>query len=234
MKRRLFGIYPVCLAMLCAAGSAGVRAADSFSINVTGKIMPAACVVSIEGGGNFDYGLIDKKSLVGSTNKILPVKSAGLTISCPAPTKLGLRGSDNRDGTQIEPNVPALLFPGALFGKYTWQNAFGLGLDPSGNPVGLWTAHLTSLSTESEPTVKHIYGRPPGSWSDLSPEFTFFNGNYAAVVHSVSRPDETTPLAFTTLQATLEVRAAINRPHNLDLSRPVALDGSMTVELVYL
>ena len=231
---RLFYQYLVWAAMVCIAGGGAARAADSFSINVTGKIVPAACEVLIEGGGNFDYGLIDKKSIAGSSNKILAVKSAGLTISCPAPTKLGLRGTDNRDGTQMIPNVPVLLFPGALFGTYSWQNAFGLGLDPSGNPVGLWTAHLVSLSTESEPTVKYIYARLPGNWSDLAPEFTFFNGNYADVIHSVSRPDEKSPLAFTTLQATLEVRAAVNRPHNLDLSRPVALDGSMTVELVYL
>lgn len=231
---RLFCTYSLWTAMVCATGCGAAMAADSFSINVTGKIVPAACEVLIEGGGNFDYGLIDKKSIAGSTNKILPVKSAGLTISCPAPTKLGLRGSDNRGGTQMKPSSTVSLFPGAMFGTYSWQNAFGLGLDPSGNPVGMWTAHLASLSTESEPTVKHIYGRLTGSWSDLSPEFTFFNGDYTDVVHSVSRPDEKTPLAFTTLQATLEVRAAINRPHNLDLSRPVALDGSMTVELVYL
>lgn len=230
---RLFCRDLLWAAMVCVAGGGAAMAADSFSINVTGKIIPGACEVSIEGGGNFDYGLIDKKSLVGSTNKILPVKSAGLTIACPAPTKVGLRGTDNRNGTQMVPNVAVLLFPGAMFGAYSWQNAFGLGLDPSGNPVGLWTAQLASLSTESEPTVKHISARPPGNWYD-SPEFTFFNGNYADVIHSVSRPDEKSPLAFTTLQATLEVRAAINRPHNLDLSRPVALDGSMTVELVYL
>lgn len=231
---RLFCTCSLWAAMVCATGCGAAMAADSFSINVTGKIVPAACEVTIGGGGNFDYGVIDKKSIAGSTNKILPVKSAGLTIACPAPTKLGLRGTDNRNGTQMVPNVAVQLFPGALFGTYSWQNAFGLGLDPSGNPVGLWTPHLASLSTESEPTVKHIQRRPPGNWSDSSPEFTFFNGNYTDVIHSVSRPDETSPLAFTTLQATLEVRAAINRPHNLDLSRPVALDGSMTVELVYL
>lgn len=231
---RLFCTCSLWTAMVCATGSGAAMAADSFSINVTGKIIPAACEVTIEGGGNFDYGLIDKKSIAGSTNKILPVKSAGLTIACPAPMKVGLRGTDNRNGTQMEPNVAVMLFPGAMFGRYSWQNAFGLGLDPSGNPVGLWTAHLASLSTESEPTVKHINRRASGDWSDLSPEFNFINGEHATVVHSVSRPDEKTPLAFTTLQATLEVRAAINRPHNLDLSRPVALDGSMTVELVYL
>lgn len=220
--------------MVCVACSGAARGEDGLSINVTGKIIPAACEVIIEGGGNFDYGLIDKKSIAGSTNKILPVKSAGLTIACPAPMKVGLRGTDNRNGTQMEPNVAVMLFPGAMFGRYSWQNAFGLGLDPSGNPVGLWTAHLASLSTESEPTVKHISRRASGDWNDLSPEFTFFSGDYTDVVHSVSRPDEKTPLAFTTLQATLEVRAAINRPHNLDLSQPVALDGSMTVELVYL
>ncbi|HIF6298120.1 TPA: DUF1120 domain-containing protein [Klebsiella michiganensis] len=96
MNWHLFCIYSLHVAMLRAAVSAVVRGAENFSINVTGKIMLATCDVSIQEGRNFDYGLINKKSLVGTTNKILPVKSGALTIACPAPRVVRIFGEGSR------------------------------------------------------------------------------------------------------------------------------------------
>ena len=44
----------------------------------------------------------------------------------------------------------------------------------------------------------------------------------------------TTPIAFTTLTGKLGVQAYINKASELDLTKPIALDGLATLELVYL
>ncbi|MNW06548.1 hypothetical protein D3C71_2029760 [compost metagenome] len=43
-----------------------------------------------------------------------------------------------------------------------------------------------------------------------------------------------TPVAFKTLATTLEVQAFINKASELDITKPIQLDGLATLELIYL
>lgn len=238
MKKRLFCIYPVCLAMLCAAGSAGVRAADSFSINVTGKIMPAACQAVFAGGETFDYGTLAASSLSRTGETILPVKSTGFSVRCSAPMKVAFRLTDNRAGTQIQQasNIISLVGEGYINGGPVW---LGLGTDSQGQPLGAWLARLSDMKADGKPVaaINTVMPNLEGAWGYTNPADMVFHNYPDPLATSVGNPDPSVgpqPLAFTVLNGTLEVQAAVAPSSTLDLSRPVQLDGSVTIEMVYL
>ncbi|MCM7588015.1 DUF1120 domain-containing protein [Enterobacter chuandaensis] len=238
MKRRLFCIYPLCVVMLCAAGSTVVRGADSFSINVTGKIMPAACQAVFAGGETFDYGTLAASSLSRTGETILPVKSTGFSVRCSAPMKMAFRLTDNRAGTQIPRASTFISLVGESYmnGGSVW---LGLGTDSKGQPLGAWLARLSDMKADGKP-VAAVSNVTPGledAWVYTNPKdmvFKNFSGSYAT---SVGNPDHSIgshPLAFTVLNGRLEVQAAVAPSSTLNVAHSIRLDGSVTIEMVYL
>ncbi|MFR9702393.1 DUF1120 domain-containing protein [Aeromonas sanarellii] len=207
--------------------SAGAN--ESFDITVSGTITPGACLARLTGGGNFDYGNILSSSLSQDAHVILPVKSSSFSITCDAPSKIALKSIDNRQGTNSNPvgqdlvgrpNIPAN------------ASLFGLGLDSSNNKIGSFNLRIddASISADDGIAVDTIYSADNGATWAKGGGQTGFN----SVLSTWAKRGEVTPYAFKTLTGQIDLQAAIAPSSQLNLSQPVNLDGSVTVQLYYL
>lgn len=217
------------LATLTALSTSAL-ADESFDISVIGNITPAACKATIAGGNVFDYGDILAASLESSDFTVLPQKDAAFSIICDAPAKLALKTMDNRSGTKNNPIGKTLIGSSVVTAN---TSVLGLGLDPQGNKIGGYIAGIkaNSVTTDTAASVDGLYSSNAGStWTNTSIQYLVANAN----LFSWAKPGELTPLAFTTLDGTLSLQAAISPASSLDLSQPVLLNGSATVQLYYL
>ncbi|MBE1252909.1 hypothetical protein B1H42_15055 [Enterobacter cloacae subsp. cloacae] len=217
------------LVLIASGLSLSAHAADSFNINVTGVISPAACEANITGGETIDYGTIPASTLNADAVTLLPAKQTAFTITCDAPAKLGLRTVDNRAASKMPAGSSITMDTGTPWGPSTLN---GLGVDGQGNNIGGWSAELGNLTSDTVPAPDIINSINEGiNWSK-SPY-----GHLILRLHTfqtISEAGTLIPAAFSTLTGTLNVQAVINPASTLDLSQPVTLDGSVTVEMVYL
>lgn len=210
--------------------SLSAHAADSFGINLSGVISPAACTVDITGGSTIDYGSIPVHRLQSDKETILEKKSTGLTIMCDAPTRVAFRSMDNRSGTTFTPSTWLTLLETSV--SPTKDNGLlGLGVDSSVNPIGGWMVALNNISTDTADTVHSIQNnRFGGLWGSVG--MVYLTSSDSLI--SFALPDEWTPATFRTLNGTLDIQAVLAPALTLNLSQPVRLDGSVTVEIIYL
>lgn len=195
-------------------------AASTVDLSVTGRITPTACTPLLSSGGLIDYGKISQQDLNLERGTRLPIKQLQVSIGCNAPSRFALRMRDNRDGTAT---VNSEIY-------------YGLGLDHSGNRIGLYSMSFDPRHTlvDSAATVFGTESTTGGlAWrtANLNPidigansylGFTDIQGSTAG------------PSAIQELVSTVKVEAVINARQNLDLSRDTPLDGSATLEVLYL
>ena len=200
--------------------SGTAHAASTVDLAVTGLITPMACTPLLSSGGLVDFGKISRNDLNVANGTRLPHKYLTLTVNCNAPGRFALRMRDNRDGTA---HVNSEIF-------------YGLGLDTRGNKIGVYSVSFDPKQTVvdelavvygTESTTGGLAWRPAnlnpidiGSRSLLG--FTDVVGSNAG------------PSAIQTLSSTLKLEATINARQNLDLSVETPMDGSATLEVVYL
>ncbi|HDS4947739.1 DUF1120 domain-containing protein [Klebsiella aerogenes] len=219
-----------CLVLIASGLSLSARAADSFNINVTGVISPAACEANITGGETIDYGTIPANKLSADAVTLLPAKQTAFTITCDAPAKVGFRTVDNRSSSKMQAG-PSIQFDSGSSWNREYLN--GLGVDGQGNNIGGWSTEIVSLSSDTVATPASIYSTDNGiTWVIRGNPFILLSDT--GIINTISTADAVTPAAFSTLTGTLTVQAVINPASTLDLSQPVTLDGSVTVEMVYL
>lgn len=195
-------------------------AASTTDLTLQGLITPTACTPLLSSGGLIDYGKISQQDLNLDTGTHLPIKTLVLTLGCEGLSRYALRMGDNRDGSAT---VNSEIY-------------YGLGLDSSGNKIGLYSMKFDPTQTVAD-SMTQVYGtesttggvawrtanRNPidiGARSYLG--FTDHEGSTAG------------PAAIQTLSSTVTVETVINARQNLDLSRDVVLDGSATLEVIYL
>jgi hypothetical protein len=174
--------------------------------------------------------------LAGSLSKddftVLPQKSTGFSIVCDAPAKVALQTTDNRSGTNNNPVGKTLANDFVVKASSTLM---GLGLDPSGNKIGAYMAGISaeSVTTDMDSDVTTIWSKDKGvTWVTSPIDYVLFVNN--TNLFTWAKSGETTPVAFTTLNGQIDVQAAISPASTLNLSQPVKLDGSATVQLYYL
>lgn len=216
MKTVLTPLIP--LIWLCNILSA--HAASTVDLAVTGLITPMACTPILSEGGVVDFGKISQQDLNQATGTRLPLKYLTLTVSCNGAGRYALRMRDNRDGSA---HVNSEIY-------------YGFGLDPSGNKIGVY-----SLSFDPKQTVADdlpvIYGTESTTgglaWrtSNTNPINIGSRSllGFTDVVGSVAGPS-----AIQNLTSRFKLEAVVNAKQNLDLSTEVLMDGSATLEVVYL
>ena len=195
-------------------------AASSVELRVDGLITPMACTPTLSAAGLVDFGKISQQDLNLTTGTRLPLKSLNLTVTCNGAARYALRMRDNRDGTA---HVDSEIY-------------YGLGLDGSGNKVGVYSVKFDPKQTVAD-AVPYIYGTESTTggvaWrtSNRNPidigaksllGFTDLEGSTAG------------PSGIQTLNSTLTLEAVINAKQNLDLSTDIPMDGSATLEVTYL
>ena len=195
-------------------------AVSMVDLSVQGQIIPRACTPQLSGSGLIDYGKISRQDLNLEQGTRLPLKTLQVSIDCNGPSRYALRMRDNRDGSAT---VNSEIY-------------YGLGFDTAGNRLGLYSMSFDPRHTlvDSTATVFGTESTTGGlAWrtANLNPidigansylGFTDIQGSTAG------------PSAIQELVSTVKVEAVINARQNLDLSRDTPLDGSATLEVLYL
>ena len=212
--------YCLAFSALLLSSALPALAASTVDLSVRGKITPTACTPLLSSGGLIDYGKISQQDLNLDRGTRLPVKQLQVSIDCNAPSRFALRMRDNRDGTAT---VNSEIY-------------YGLGLDNSGNRLGLYSMTFDPRHTLVDSTAT-VYGTESTTggtaWrtANLNPIDIGANSylGFTDTQGSVAGPS-----AIQELISTVKVEAVINARQNLDLSSDTLLDGSATLEVLYL
>ncbi|AFQ50026.1 DUF1120 domain-containing protein [Burkholderia cepacia] len=198
-------------ALLLSAGQA-LAGAD---LSVSGRIQPGACSLALGNGGTIDLGTISPKDLKEDEATVFDQHEISLGIHCQAPTKVAFRALDNRAGT-------------ALDGYW-----FGLGAS-GGKSVGRYSLVPRSRVGDGAELV-HLMKSDGGAWKVPPGGSTATTwGIDPSVLSSWAEPGQTLPQAFRNISSRLGFYIQIAPTKDLDLSQQVPIDGSATMELIYL
>lgn len=221
-----------CALAVLATTSTAVMA-ESIDVKVIGTITPAACKPTLSGGGTIDYGAIKPNTLKNDEFTVLAEKQIDFAITCDAPAKIALLAMSGRPNSAVRSDgtLSNISSSNPLFG-YTDINAVGLGLDGQ-KGVGGYGLRL-------QPGTMKADGKDVDSIESLNNTDTWGKSTSGSLYKlgklysSWAATGTLTPIAFTTLSGKLGAQAYINKASELDLTKPVKLDGLTTLELVYL
>lgn len=241
-RKRLFIMVPIqksIYTLLIAGGAILPVMAASVDINVTGTVLPSACTPALSGGGVVDYKQIAANSLSETDYTLLPTAQLDFSISCGAPAKVAVRAIDGRPNTAAGAspyrNNGTVTAPVALFRLFSSMNVAGLGLDGN-NRIGGYGLRIAGGSVIADgKSVNSLHGDAKDIWIELGAgpvSGAFYNEFFPWL--SWAEAGTSAPLSFTQLSGKLEVQAYLNKASELNLSKPVVLDGLTTLELIYL
>lgn len=203
-------------ALIDAIGSGRSR-----EVTLHARFAPASCEPTLSNAGVVDYGRMWARNLNADKDTVLPSKSLLLNISCDGPTRFALRMLDNRDGS-------------ATGG--TNETAYGLALDNSQNKIGRFYAYFDPMETTADSLVQ-VYRTDSttagNAWSSAS-LFQIPIGSRSYLGFSDTASSTRGPVAIQHLSTTISVRTFLAPMDSLDLTADVLLDGSGTLEIIYL
>lgn len=197
---------------LLLTGSVSAFAASSVDLTVTGMITPSACEPTLSQGGLVDYGKISAKDLNADRPTGLASKTLQLVITCDAPTFVALAAKDNRDGSDFNNDTLA----------------FGLGWINTDEKLG-----AMSLRLHSPIIADGVEVGPIGS-TDRGQTWKFERSLARDNILSVADTGTFVPKMFQTLTSDLYISPQIAPTNQLTLNNEVAIDGSVTLSMVYL
>lgn len=233
--------------------------AETVNISVIGTISAASCNPSASGGGIVDYGTIKPDNLNETGPTVLEVKTVAFTVQCDAPANVALRAYSNRGGTTTNagaensvgsaqaspellalglgqnlpydlPNITKVMVAGLGKANETNTNIGGymlnmpfplIEIDGEEVQAKYWTNTLPSQNTSWGKNTA-LQDQGDSLFSQMAGYFSYSKDSELA-----------SPEPFKELTGTLLVQAYITDKSNLDLSSPVNLDGSSTIELYY-
>ena len=224
-------IIPALLAMMLAsAATASFAAGETASVKVVGTISPAACQISVGNNGVFDFGTISGFTLSQNDFTKMGPKQLNLSIICSSATKVAILSADNRISSTLNTVMP---FHG--MGDLKGTN-YGLGMTAGNQSIGVYNLRL-----EPDTFTADAQNVRPFLANDIAPDMNWvyfadkaeglmMKGRYMTWGPANSK----TPLAFTTLSGKISAYIAINKASLLPLSNTIPLDGSATLQIVYL
>lgn len=193
----------------------------SRELTLQARFAPASCEPTLSNGGVVDYGRMWARNLNADKETVLPSKNLLLNISCDGPARFALRMLDNRDGS-------------ATGG--TNETAYGLALDNSQNKIGRFYVYFDPTETIAD-SLAQVYRTDSttagNAWSSAS-MFQIPIGSRSYLGFTDTPASIQGPVAIQHLSTTLSVRTFLAPMDSLDLSTEVVLDGSGTLEIIYL
>ena len=191
-------------------------AASSVDLTVKGLITPSACTPTLAQGGVADYGKIAAKDLQESQATPLPPTALQFIVSCQTATLFALNGVDNRAGSASSPN----------------DYSYGLGIINDTERVGDFVIILRSYLADDLPVSKLASRDNGATWSENSEDSIWMRGRLAAFGNNSN--GDWAPIPIKTLNSNLVVYPMIAAASGLTLTQEQPIDGSATVEVVYL
>ncbi|WJV25606.1 MULTISPECIES: DUF1120 domain-containing protein [Pseudomonas] len=187
--------------------ASAMKVASAADLSVSGQIKPAsACNLTLSDRGQIDLGELSRNDL-HATDETFFVRKLQLLVECKAATKVGVKSIDNRE---------------SVYGD------FGLGIQGSSGRFAIYPFHRFG---DGKPLFQLK------SWDGIS-----WRHNGSTVAADPIYPSElgawaeegALPQAFTTVSTELQLTIHLPPLSDLDLSQQIDLDGSATMELVYL
>ncbi|CAI2795312.1 DUF1120 domain-containing protein [Pseudomonas fluorescens group sp.] len=195
-------------------------AASITDLTVRGLITPTACTPGLSSSGLVDYGKISQQDLKPDRGTRLPIKQLLVTVNCEGLSRFALRMRDNRDGTA---NVNSEIY-------------YGLGLDGSGNRIGVYSLSFDPKLTDVD-ALPVVYGTESTTgglgWRTANTN-PIDIGARSYLGFTDTEGSTAGPTAIRNLSSTVNIQTVISAKQNLDLSRDVLIDGSATMEVIYL
>lgn len=212
--------FPIALsAALLMSTAPGVLAAPA-PLTVNGTITPVACTPTFSNNGLVNYGKIFRQDLSIDKRTQLRDEFLDLNISCTAPARFALIMRDNREGSAI---VNSEIY-------------YGLQFDRSGNRIGLYSLHFDPASTvvDALPQVYRTDSTTGGrAWSSSrSSPIPIAAQSYLGFTDVAG--STAGPVAIQNLSSRVTLVTIIAPTSTLDLSDDATLDGSATLEVLYL
>ena len=205
--------------IICLAASIGAQATNVAQLVVRGTITPAACNLSLGGGGIIDYGTIRSGELSQTAFNPREEKTTSVAVNCgTTPAKFALAVTDLQAGSKVT---------GILGAGYTEAQNFGLGA-VSSRRTGGYSVTLRDLRS-SGVVLNPIMRVSPGAWQNSDGKVAQAPSQY-----SWRNGSTVTPASISQLTGVIAVKAVINRAQDLDLTRDVTLDGRATLVLSYI
>lgn len=216
--------------------------AESVDVRVIGTIAPTACTPTLSGGGTIDYGSINPDTLSATDFTVLDEKQLTMTITCDAPAKIAVQSYNKRPNTlagatELTGDNSAPAPAGVLLFNTVSIPVVGLGLDGDAKIGGYGIRVVTDTALADTVAVTNIQtsDKTFASWGNKALNAgSLYYAKTVPIFTSWAPTGTTSPVAFKTLTATLGIQAYINKTSELDLTKPVRLDGLTTIELIYL
>lgn len=196
-------------------------AASTVDLSVTGKIVPTSCTPSLS-QGDVSFGKLSAKDLdLDKPTRIGGYKAQNLTIDCQAATLFGIRGIDNRKET---------------VGNTWYMTPYGLGVTGKGEKIGAHYLELRMAAStiDGKPAFVTVGNADGTSWGASTVGDQGIR-NYGPLLGLNATAGATTgPIAIKTAVLGLTSYIVVAPAKTLTLDEEVALDGSATIEVVYL
>ena len=205
------------LSVLLGLAVANANAATT-DLTVTGTITPAACTPTLGNGGLVDYGVLSVPDLEEATTIYrLPAKNLNFSIDCSAPVLFALIANDNRRDSADTTNAALM-----GLGKHEDQNIgyFGMRWDEENTQVD---------GVRGYPLYSNDAGN---SWQNVLTATLTDAGRAPNNRLSFSNTGGATPVPATNVNVIMDIIGGIYKA--LPINSAVPLDGSATIEVVYL
>jgi hypothetical protein len=225
--RKKFSFVAIPLAAMLLSSAA--HAAVTTELRVIGRIVPAACTMDLT-RADVNYGTIALDSLNAATSTAITPSMSGvdpettLNIVCDAPAQIAMNITDNRSSTVDNSVIGDLI-------SATAADTFGMGADSAGTNIGAFT--ITGNGTTVDGAAgKAIESTDGSNWT--SPALARVQNTTGWLMSWTPAASADVPEPVQNVAQVLKLNAAVVSSDNLETSVPVNLDGSVTMELVYL
>lgn len=190
-------------------------AASRVDLAVQGRITPSACTPLLSENGRIDYGKIAARDLNRETFTKLPEVTLSVGVNCEGSTLFALKLRDNRAGSSA-----------------TEPLGFGLGMVNGSEKVGVFHTILHTPLADNAP-VTQLQSMNNGQTWDVVEENVSLPALRLAAFGDASS-GVWSPAPIRELKVQMRVSAHVAPAQGLTLDREVPLDGSATLDLIYL
>ncbi|WP_404991493.1 DUF1120 domain-containing protein [Cupriavidus pauculus] len=216
------------LSTLLGLASLGAHAAESADLTVKGVIRPSACSITLSNDGKIDFGTIPASSLDATGGTHIGTKNGTATITCEAPTLIGLRATDNRGGT-VNPNAGPMGLPSSWSDRF-----FGVG-SVDGKNVGAYALELGSPTADGTSPSTFRSVDQGVTWTKATPGSGDELFDPQNILFSWSPSDQAAPTAYTVISQPFAIELGVGPKSELPaLTKDIPIDGLATFTLVYL
>lgn len=216
---------PSAIAVVLVMFAAPAWAQESAEMRVSGNVTAASgCSISISNGGVVELGEIPYANLNQSSTLNLGVVQRTVSVVCDSPRRFALSVYDNREGT-LNPALAAC------------THCLSMGSTAGHRPIGFYGLDFDYAPLVDGATQTLLTSNDLVSWEMF---FGYYLSPVAKVPQSNARryvaagAGASTVVAATTASWEFNVAMFLESRDTMAISGPTTIDGSSTLDLIYL